>query len=204
VVELASDPGYRQLIVTSRRPFPTMTVSAASATMDSTGDTETVENQYGDAIIAWALRWMMDAEVPNVDRTRLDRIRGEEANKATRATQKFISKPVQPPVTSVRIGGAVDDAHLGHGRRGRLGVRPVFEALGNQANYNVVSGCGSTPIWREPQRHGRGRHGDAQRLFRHRGWQLRHAGGGCDLRPLVVGLDQLFRYGRPHFWDACL
>ena len=106
VVELASDPGYRQLIVTSRRPFPTMTVSAASATMDSTGDTETVENQYGDAIIAWALRWMMDAEVPNVDRTRLDRIRGEEANKATRATQKFISKPVQPPVTSVRIGGA--------------------------------------------------------------------------------------------------
>lgn len=105
-VELAGDPGYRQLVVTSRRPFPIMTVGAASATMDATGDTEYVEDQYGDAIVAWTLRWLTDSEVPNVDRTRLDRIRGEEANKATRATNKFVSKPVQPPVTSVRIGGA--------------------------------------------------------------------------------------------------
>jgi hypothetical protein len=95
VVELGHDHGYGQLIIHSRRAFPEMTA-----------DTDVVEDQYADMLVAGMLRWLTDAQKPSEDRTRLDRIRAEEGAKWARALKKNISKPVQPPVGQVRVGGA--------------------------------------------------------------------------------------------------
>lgn len=94
-VELSQDYGYGQLVIYARRPFTELTA-----------DTDVVPDQYADALVSGMLRWLTDAEKPNQDRTRLDRIRGEEAAKWARANKKFIDKPVQPPPTQVRVGGA--------------------------------------------------------------------------------------------------
>ena len=95
VIDLASSYGYGQIIVHSRRQFPEMTA-----------DTDVVEDQYADALQAGLLRWLLDAMKPNQDRTRLDRIRGEEAAKWTRANKKFISKPVEEAPRRVTVMGA--------------------------------------------------------------------------------------------------
>lgn len=94
-VELMSDFGYGQLIIHSRRPFPEMSA-----------DSDVVEDQYADMLLAGSLRFLTDAQKPNQDRTRLDRIRGEEAAKWTRAQKKAISKPVEAPQHRVSVGGA--------------------------------------------------------------------------------------------------
>jgi hypothetical protein len=94
-IELMSDYGYGQLITHSRRPFPEMTA-----------DTDVVEDQYADMLQAGMLRFVTDAMKPNQDRTRLDRIRGEEAAKWARALKKTTSKPVEKPQARVNVGGA--------------------------------------------------------------------------------------------------
>ena len=90
-----SDYGYGQLIIHSRRPFAEMSA-----------DTDVVEDQYADMLLSGYLRFLTDSMKPNQDRTRLDRIRGEEAAKWTRANKKVISKPVEKPQAQVRVGGA--------------------------------------------------------------------------------------------------
>ena len=94
-IELMSDYGHGQLVVYSRRPFPEMTA-----------DTDVVEDQYADMLQAGTLRFLTDAMKPNQDRTRLDRLRGEEAAKWARALKKTTSKPVEKPQSRVRVGGA--------------------------------------------------------------------------------------------------
>lgn len=94
-LELADEFGYAQLVVTSRRPFPEMTA-----------DTDVIEDQYAEALVFGMLRFLTDPMKPNEDRTRPDRIRGEEAAKWANATADFVDKPVQPPPRRVQIGGA--------------------------------------------------------------------------------------------------
>lgn len=94
VIEMPESHGYGQLVIYSRRPFPEMSA-----------DTDVLDDQYADAVTAGLLRWLLDAQKPNQDRTRLDRIRGEEAAKWTRANKKFVDKPVIAPPTVVQIGG---------------------------------------------------------------------------------------------------
>jgi hypothetical protein len=95
VIELGRSHGYGQLIIHSRRPFPSMTA-----------DTDVVEDQYADALVSGSLRWLLDAVKPNQDRTRIDAIRAEEGAKWSRALKKFTSKPVSTPPTRVLVGGA--------------------------------------------------------------------------------------------------
>ena len=94
VIELSDNNDYGQLIIHCRRPFPVMSA-----------DTDVVEDQYGDALVAGMLRWLTDPFKLNEDRTRPDRIRGEQAAMWARATKKFVEKPVQPPPTQTRVGG---------------------------------------------------------------------------------------------------
>ena len=95
VVDVPQGTGQGQLITFSRRQFPEMTA-----------DTDVVEDQYADALQAGLLRWLLDSMKPNQDRTRLDRIRGEEAAKWTRAVKKFTSKPVAGKPYRVTVMGA--------------------------------------------------------------------------------------------------
>lgn len=84
-----------QIIVYSRREFPTMTA-----------DTDVVEDQYATMLEHGLIRYLTDAMKPNQDRTRLDRIRGESAALWSRALKKNISKPIPEPLYQVRVGGA--------------------------------------------------------------------------------------------------
>ena len=95
VVELDGDHGYGQMVIYCRRPFAEMTA-----------DTDVVEDQHGDAIVAGMLRYLTDPEKVDEDRSRALRIRSEEASKWTKATDKFVSLPVQPPPNQITIGGA--------------------------------------------------------------------------------------------------
>jgi hypothetical protein len=83
-----------QLVVTSRRGFAELSL-----------DTDVVEDQYADTILAGALRFLTDAVPPNVPRERYDRVRGEEAAKWTRALEKNTSNPVAQPISRVSVGG---------------------------------------------------------------------------------------------------
>lgn len=95
VIDIGSAMGYGQLIVHSRRQFPEMSA-----------DTDSVEEQYADLLQAGLLRELLDAHKPNQDRERLDKLRGEEAAKWTRANKKVISKPVPRAVRQVSVMGA--------------------------------------------------------------------------------------------------
>lgn len=103
VVELAHAGGYGQLIIYSRRPYAAMTVLPAA--LDTIGDTEVVHDSDADTILSGLLRYLLDAEKPNQDRTRLDRLRGEEAAKWTRALKKKTDRPVPDAPRTVLVGG---------------------------------------------------------------------------------------------------
>lgn len=95
LVDLAHAGGYGQLIVYSRRPYAEMTA-----------DTDVVDDSDADTILSGFLRYLLDAEKPNQDRTRLDRLRGEEAAKWTRALKKKQDRPVPDAPRTVLVGGA--------------------------------------------------------------------------------------------------
>lgn len=94
VIDLLNHPGYGQLVIHSRRAFAEMSA-----------DTDVVEDQHADMLTAGLLRWLTDMQKPNQDRTRLDRIRAEEAGKWARALKKNVSKPVESPPYRVSVGG---------------------------------------------------------------------------------------------------
>lgn len=84
-----------QLIVYSRRRLPTMTAL-----------TDTVDDRYEDAIVSGTLRFLLEGQKPNQDRTRLDVVMGQEARKWTAAMENFIDIPVPEPFHQTVVRGA--------------------------------------------------------------------------------------------------
>lgn len=88
-------PGFGQLAIYSRRPFADMTL-----------DTDTCEDEFARVLEAGLLRWLLDANKPDQDRARLDRVMKEEAALWVRFLQNATDKPVQRPLQQAQIVGA--------------------------------------------------------------------------------------------------
>jgi hypothetical protein len=96
VVDLGQAPNrYGQLIVWSRRPFP-----------DMTADTDVVDDQYARCLENGLLKFLLEANKPNQDRTRLDREMQVAADRWTRMSENLIDKPLQEIVARTEVIGA--------------------------------------------------------------------------------------------------
>ena len=84
-----------QLVVYTLRPFP-----------DMTADTDVVDDQYGRVLVAGLLRFLLEANKPNQDRSRLDRVMVEESKVWTREAAKLIDLPVSPSPQQTMVVGA--------------------------------------------------------------------------------------------------
>lgn len=95
-IELPTWPGaWYQLIAYVRRPFAAFT-----------DDGYVVEEQYARGIVSGLVRWLLDANKPQQDRARLDRIMAAEAKNWTRFMQDTTSLPVPTPLVQYQIWGA--------------------------------------------------------------------------------------------------
>lgn len=96
MIELPSWPGaWYQLIAYVRRPFAAFT-----------DDTYVVDDQYARGIVSGLVRWLLDANKPQQDRSRLDRIMAAEAKNWTRFMQDTTSLPVPTPLEQYEVRGA--------------------------------------------------------------------------------------------------
>lgn len=94
VVELPFETGG-QVIVYTRRPL------AAMATLDAV-----IDDRYQDAVVSGTLRFLLEGQKPNQDRTRLDVVMQQEGRKWTRAVETFVDYPVPNPFEQYVVKGA--------------------------------------------------------------------------------------------------
>lgn len=95
-IELSDQPAIKgQLIVYTLRPFP-----------DMTADTDSVDDQYGRVLTAGLLRFLLEANKPNQDRSRLDRVMVEESHVWTRELSKLVDLPIPAPPQRLEVIGA--------------------------------------------------------------------------------------------------
>jgi hypothetical protein len=85
-----------QIVVYSRRPLPYPMLS----------DTEVVPDEFRRALTAGMLRFLLQANKPNQDRSRLDVVMNAEAKVWTRFTANATSLPVPKPPVRYEIRGA--------------------------------------------------------------------------------------------------
>ena len=96
VVEFQDYPAtWGQTIVYSRRQFPT-----------TDPYTESVEDQYAEILEAGMLVYLLQAQKPNQDRARLDRVLLEMTSIWNRRNTNQINLPIPRPPMQVRVGGA--------------------------------------------------------------------------------------------------
>jgi hypothetical protein len=96
-IELQKYPAIlSQIVVYSRRPLP----------YPMTSDTDVVPNEFRRALTAGMLRFLLQANKPNQDRSRLDAIMTAEARVWTRFTNNAVSLPVPKPPVRYEIRGA--------------------------------------------------------------------------------------------------
>lgn len=95
-IELPNWPGaWYQLIAYVRRPFPAMP-----------DDDDELEEMYARGITAGLVRYLLEAQKPQQDRARLDRIMQQQGRDWSRFTQTFVSLPVPVPLNTVNTWGA--------------------------------------------------------------------------------------------------
>lgn len=95
-VELPQYPAtWGQLIVYCRRPFAAYTA-----------DDDEFEDQYARVLTAGFVRWLLDANKPNQDRSRLDRIMNEQGRIWTRMANNITDLPVPDPPFRAEVHGA--------------------------------------------------------------------------------------------------
>ncbi len=68
-------------------------------------DTDELEEQYAKAITAGLVRWLLDANKPNQDRSRLDVVMKQQGKDWSTFSQNFVSRPVPVPLDIVNING---------------------------------------------------------------------------------------------------
>lgn len=95
VIEFGGYPAtWGQLIVYSRRPFPNLSVY-----------TDSVEDQYAEILEAGLLVYLLQAQKPNQDRARLDRVLLEETSIWNRRNTNVLDLPVPKPPVQILVGG---------------------------------------------------------------------------------------------------
>jgi hypothetical protein len=99
MVEFQSYPAtWGQAIVYSRRPFPALDPA-------TDGYAVTVEDQYAEIIEAGTLVYLLQAQKPNQDRARLDRVLAEMTSIWNRRNTNQLDLPVARPPAQMVVGG---------------------------------------------------------------------------------------------------